>query len=120
MLPPLIYAPAALRSGQPARRRRQCTRCRGLGSARGRARAVPEGAQVASTAWDAQGEAQAALRTIVADPRYGPAALSSSQTMGNVLKDLLPDAPREANVLVAASDPGLAHSLRHHPSQCMD
>jgi hypothetical protein len=82
--------------------------------------AVPEGAQVASTAWDAQGEAQAALRTIVADPRYGPAALSSSQTMGNVLKDLLPDAPREANVLVAASDAGVADSLRNHLSQGMD
>src|SRR5258708_36241378 len=99
MLPPLIYAPAALRSGQPARRRRQCTRCRGLGSARGRARAVPEGAQVASTAWDAQGEAQAALRTIGADPRDGPAALSSSATMGNGLQEPAPDPAQEANSL---------------------
>jgi hypothetical protein len=33
---------------------------------------------VTSTPWDAQGEAQAALRVIVSDPRYGPAALLQS------------------------------------------
>jgi hypothetical protein len=53
-----------------------------------------EGDQVTSIRWDAQGEAQAALRAIVADPRYGPAALSNAQVMANLLKDMLPDAPR--------------------------
>jgi hypothetical protein len=75
---------------------------------------------VAGSAWDPQGEAQVALRTIVADPQYGPAALSSSQTMTNLLKDLLPDAPREASVLVAASEMGVADSLRNYVSQGMD
>lgn len=39
-----------------------------------------------SMPWDAQGEAHAALRAIVADPRYGPPVLSNAQTMTNVLK----------------------------------
>jgi hypothetical protein len=75
---------------------------------------------VATTSWDPQGEAKAALRTIVADPQYGAAALSSSQVMTNLLKDLLPDAPREASVLVAASESGLAESLQNHVAQGMD
>jgi hypothetical protein len=75
---------------------------------------------VAGTSWDPEGEAQAALRSIVADPQYGPAALSSSQTMTNLLKDLLPDAPREASVLVAASDADVASSLQNYMSQGMD
>jgi hypothetical protein len=70
--------------------------------------------------WDAQGEAQAALRAIVADPRYGPAALSNAQTMTNLLKDMLPDAPREASVLVAASEVGVAGLLQSNLSQGMD
>jgi hypothetical protein len=70
--------------------------------------------------WDAQGEAQAALRTIVADPRYGPAALSNAQTMTNLLKDMLPDAPRESSVLVAASEVGVAGVLQDNVSQGMD
>ena len=79
-----------------------------------------EGDQVTSTPWDAQGEAQAALRTIVADPRYGPAALSNAQTMTNLLKDMLPDAPRESSVLVAASEVGVADLLQSNISQGMD
>jgi hypothetical protein len=79
-----------------------------------------EGDQVTSTPWDAQGEAQAALRTIVADPRYGPAALSNAQTMTNLLKDMLPDAPRESSVLVAASEVGVADMLQSNVSQGMD
>jgi hypothetical protein len=70
--------------------------------------------------WDAQGEAQAALRTIVADPRYGPAALSNAQTMTNLLKDMLPDAPRESSVLIAASEVGVAGLLQGNLSQGMD
>lgn len=65
-----------------------------------------------SVPWDAQGEAHAALRAIVADPRYGPPALSNAQTMSNLLKDMLPDAPRESSVLVAASEAGVAGLLQ--------
>jgi hypothetical protein len=75
---------------------------------------------VTSMPWDAQGEAQAALRTIVADPRYGPTALSNAQTMTNLLKDMLPDAPRESSVLVAASEVGVAGMLQSNVSQGMD
>jgi len=38
-----------------------------------------EGDQVTSMPWDAQGEAEAALRAIVADSRYGPGALSNKK-----------------------------------------
>ena len=73
-----------------------------------------------SMPWDAQGEAQAALQAIVADSRYGPAALSNAQTMTNLLKDMLPDAPRESSVLVAASEVGVAGMLQSNVSQGMD
>lgn len=73
-----------------------------------------------SMPWDAQGEAHAALRAIVADPRYGPPALSNAQTMTNLLKDMLPDAPRESSVLVAASEAGVAGLLQGNVSQGMD
>jgi len=75
---------------------------------------------VTSMPWDAQGEALAALRAIVADPRYGPPALSNAQTMTNLLKDMLPDAPRESSVLVAASEAGMAGMLQSNVSQGMD
>lgn len=75
---------------------------------------------MASMPWDAQGEAHAALRTIVDDSRYGPAALSNAQTMTNLLKDMLPDAPRESSVLVAASDVGVPGILQAHISNGMD
>ena len=73
-----------------------------------------------TTPWDAQGEAQAALRAIVADPQYGPAALSNAQTMTNLLKDMLPDAPRESSVLIAASDAGVPGMLQANVAQGMD
>lgn len=79
-----------------------------------------EGDQVTSVPWDAQGEAHAALRAIVADPRYGPPALSNAQTMTNLLKDMLPEAPRESSVLVAASEAGVAGMLQGNVSQGMD
>jgi hypothetical protein len=75
---------------------------------------------VTSMPWDVQGEALAALRAIVADPRYGPPALSNAQTMTNLLKDMLPDAPRESSVLVAASEAGVAGMLQSNVSQGMD
>ena len=70
--------------------------------------------------WDAQGEAQTALHTIVADRRYGPAALSNSQTMTYLLQHMLPDAPREASALIAASNAGVPGILRNHLSQGTD
>src|SRR5580658_7940597 len=79
-----------------------------------------EGDQVTSMPWDAPGEAEAALRAIVADSRYGPAALSNAQTMTNLLKDMLPDAPRESSVLIAASEVGVAGMLQSTVSQGMD
>jgi hypothetical protein len=75
---------------------------------------------MASMPWDSSGEALSALRTIVTDPQYGTGALSSTQTMTNLLKDLLPDSPREARVLIAASEAGLAANLQGYVSQGMD
>jgi hypothetical protein len=75
---------------------------------------------VTGTSWEHQREARDALRTIVADPQLGVAALSSTQTMSNLLKDLLPDAPKETSVLVAAAEAGLAQTLLDHVGQGMD
>jgi len=73
-----------------------------------------------STSWDLQGEVPAALRVIVSDPDYGVAALSNPQTLSSLLKDLLPDAPREAGVLVAAAQVGLPGVVRDYRVQGMD
>lgn len=73
-----------------------------------------------SPQWDESDEAQNALRAIVSNPVYGVAALSSSQMMANLLKDLLPDAPREVSILVAAAEAGVASNLRDRVSQGMD
>lgn len=70
--------------------------------------------------WEHASEARAALNAIVTDPEHGVAALSSAQTMSNLLKDLLPDAPREKSILVAAAEAGLANTLRDHVAQGMD
>src|SRR5258708_4261327 len=70
--------------------------------------------------WEHAAEARAALSAIVADPDHGVAALSSAQTMSTLLKDLLPDAPREKSILVAAAEAGLADTLRQHVGQGMD
>jgi len=70
--------------------------------------------------WEHASEARAALNAIVSDPEHGVAALSSAQTMSNLLKDLLPDAPREKSILVAAAEAGLANTLRQHVDQGMD
>src|SRR5215472_15865686 len=70
--------------------------------------------------WEHTAEARAALTSIVSDPEYGVAALSSPRTMSNLLKDLLPDAPKEKTVLVAAAEAGLAETLRDHVAQGVD
>jgi hypothetical protein len=70
--------------------------------------------------WEHAAEARAALHAIVTDPDHGVAALSSAQTVSNLLKDLLPDAPREKSLLVAAAEAGLATKLREHIEQGLD
>jgi hypothetical protein len=70
--------------------------------------------------WEHAAEARAALSAIVNDPEHGAAALSSAQTLSNLLKDLLPDAPREKSILVAAAEAGLAETLRQHVDRGMD
>lgn len=74
------------------------------------------------TQWEHQPEVRDALRTIVADPEFGIGALSNPQPLSNLLKDLLPDAPKETSVLVAAAEAELAgvghegwHTL-HNPA----
>jgi len=73
-----------------------------------------------SASWDPQGEALSALRAIAADPKYGADALSSAPMMTNLLKDMLPDAPREANALITAAAAGTATALRGYVAQGMD
>ena len=63
------------------------------------------------------GEVRQALRSIVADPDYGVDALSSRRAMESLLKDMLPDRPRDAAILVAAAEHGLAATLRERVSQ---
>ena len=75
---------------------------------------------MADMPWEHADEARAALNAIVTDPEHGVAALSSPRTMGNLLKDLLPDAPREKNLLIAAAEAGVPDALREHVSQGMD
>jgi hypothetical protein len=75
---------------------------------------------VTDTAWEHQREVREALQTIVSDPQLGMPALSGARAMSNLLKDLLPDAPRETSVLVAAAEAGLAQILLDHVNQGMD
>jgi hypothetical protein len=75
---------------------------------------------MASAPWDPRGEALTALRTIAADPQYGAEALSNAQMLTNLLKDMLPDAPREANVLITAAGAGVPTALQGYLAQGMD
>jgi hypothetical protein len=79
-----------------------------------------EGDRMSDMSWEHASEARAALNAIVTDPEHGVAALSNAQTMSNLLKDYLPDAPREKSILVAAAEAGLADTLREHVAQGMD
>jgi hypothetical protein len=73
---------------------------------------------MATYTWDVNGDARAALDTVVRE--HGVAGLSSSQILVSMLKDLLPDSPRESNVLAAAAEADVAGMLRdrlaHHVS----
>ncbi len=64
--------------------------------------------------------ARAALHAITSDPSYGAAALSSAQTMANLLRDYLPDAPRETGLLIAAASAGVSEALSDHVAQGLD
>jgi hypothetical protein len=75
---------------------------------------------VTGTQWEHQPEVREALRTIVSDPQFGASALSTPQALSNLLKDLLPDSPRETSVLVAAAEAGLPQLLADHIAQGMD
>src|SRR5262252_4442553 len=75
---------------------------------------------MAGAPWDGAGNARRALHGIVSDPSFGTAALSQPTVMSNLLKDLLPDAPREAGLIVAAAQADLAGALRGYLAQGMD
>jgi hypothetical protein len=75
---------------------------------------------VADPIFEHAGEVRQALQAIAADRADGGAALSDPVRMTNLLKDLLPDAPRESGLLVAAAQLRLADVLREHVSQGLD
>jgi hypothetical protein len=79
-----------------------------------------EGVGLTDMSWEHAAEARAALNAIVTDPQHGVAALSSGQTMSHLLKELLPDAPREKSILVAAAEAGLANTVRQYVDHGMD
>ena len=68
--------------------------------------------------WDPSGKARAALASIVSD--FGARALSSPSILDNVLRDLLPDSPKQVSLIVAAGGSTVAASLREHVTQGMD
>src|SRR6185437_7770324 len=70
--------------------------------------------------WDVDGTVRRALRSIIRDPQFGAAALSQPQIMTNLLKDLLPDSPRESALLVAAAQCGLPDVLKGYLAEGMD
>src|SRR5260221_1167531 len=78
------------------------------------------GVGLTDMSWEHAAEARAALNAIITDPEHGVAVCPSGKTMSNLEKDLLPDAPREKSILVAAAEAGLANTLRQHVDQGMD
>ena len=75
---------------------------------------------MAATSFDHAEDARAALHAIASDPVHGPAAFDSAQVTANLLQDLLPDAPRETGLIVAAVGAGLPVMLRANAAQGMD
>src|SRR5260221_1486607 len=73
-----------------------------------------------SSSWDVNGQARRALQVIVRGPALGPEVLSRPQMMANVLKDLLPDSPREASMLVGAAEAHIPGMLHGNLSQGLD
>src|SRR5690348_9342934 len=72
------------------------------------------------TVWDVGGDVRRALRSIAGDPQLGPAVLADPHVMANLLKDLLPDLPRESALLVAAAQCDLLGVLSGHLGQGLD
>jgi serine/threonine protein kinase len=107
---PVTSAPPPGRSGPPTVR----DSFTGPGSA-----TSPPAAEVPLWDSDPRGETPAALRAILSDPALGAAALSSAQAMTRALASLLPGRPREAKVLVAAAEAGVADALRYRTAQGM-
>jgi hypothetical protein len=70
---------------------------------------------MAGTEWQDNDAAASALREVLAE--HGAEGLSNAQVMSGMLKDLLPDSPRETNVLVQAAEAGLAQSLQQRLDQ---
>lgn len=65
-------------------------------------------------------DVRAALRSVASDPDLGPATLSDPAALSNLLKDLLPDAPREKNLLVSAAEARLPAMMLDHVGQGVD
>src|SRR5215470_13495522 len=74
-----------------------------------------EGTAMTGDQFDAQGEAHEALSTAVTS--YGARVLSDPRILGNLVTDLLPDAPRERSLLVTAAEAGVASELSQHVEQ---
>src|SRR5258708_34972664 len=74
--------------------------------------------EMAGTPAEHSEDVRAALREIVTE--HGPDALSSPAMMSNLLKDLLPDAPRVARMLVAAAEDRIAQVLHDHVDHGLD
>src|SRR5215469_8438635 len=78
------------------------------------------GEKMTRVLWDGDGTVRRAVRSIVRDPEFGVAALSHPQIMTNLLKDLLPDSPRESALLVAAAQCALPEVLQEYLGEGMD
>jgi hypothetical protein len=61
---------------------------------------------------DTQGEAHDALGSAVNS--YGQRVLNDPHILGNLVTDLLPDLPRERNLLVAGAEAGVAADITQH------
>jgi hypothetical protein len=61
---------------------------------------------------DAQGEARDALNAVVAD--FGPRVLSDPRMLGSRMSDLLPDLPKERQLLLTAAEADVAGDLTRH------
>src|SRR6185437_16387481 len=75
---------------------------------------------MARAVWDGDGMVRRALRSIAGDPQLGSSVLSQPQIMTNLLKDLLPDSPRESALLVSAAQCGVPDVLQGHLAEGMD
>jgi FHA domain len=73
---------------------------------------------MAATPFEHADQASRVLRAIVAE--HGPELLSRPRELGNLLADLLPDAPRIARLLVTAAQDQVARELSEHTSAGMD